>query len=71
MPKYRAFLRCKKCKNTTFFLSKESKDYENEAEAVQYETLAHDGFGWDVNTFDIVCALCGGDPEVYLQPIEH
>lgn len=67
MPKYRAFLRCRKCKNTTFFLSKETGEYQNEAKARMSEP-----FLWEIlKSFDVKCSLCGGDPEVYLQPIEH
>ena len=44
---------CKKCKNKSFRFEKKIEDEIT-------EVLGHDGFGWDLNTFDIICSKCEG-----------
>lgn len=57
MTKFRVTAFCKKCGNKTFIIKKISEG-ESEDNVLIRETMCHDGFGWDLNTFDIVCSKC-------------
>jgi len=57
---------CKECKNKKFKVIKlkEAKDKE---ELIYHETLCHDGYGYDLNTFDIICCKCGGIDSIIFE----
>lgn len=69
--RYSVVVVCCKCKNTTFTLSKITKAYKTRHEMVYAGVLAHDGWGWDLNEMDVVCAKCGGEPEVDIEPLQN
>lgn len=48
---------CKNCSNTKFEFSKISKG-DNKNQIIINETLNHDGWGYDLNTFDVICSKC-------------
>ena len=54
----RVWLECGDCGSKEVTASK-IVEYENWEEALIYETLCHDGIGWDINTFEFKCARCG------------
>ena len=56
----RVWLECKKCGSRKITATKLVK-YTNWEEALIRELYCHDGFGWDLNTFDFKCAECGSD----------
>ena len=56
--------KCSKCKNNTFRIEKETEGKTKEAIAY-CEILCHDGFGYDINTFKIICNKCGISEEHY------
>lgn len=55
--KKKLFAYCKKCENTTFYIEKEVEGKSEESILIQ-ETLCHDGYGYDLNTFNIICRKC-------------
>ena len=56
----RVWLECKKCGSRKITATKRVV-YSDWDEAIIRETMMHDGFGWDLNTFDFKCAECGSD----------
>ena len=57
----RVVVKCPKCGSEEVKIEKVLK-YSTEEERdkiILRETLLHDGFGWDLNTFTIKCAKCG------------
>jgi len=57
----RVVVKCPKCGSEEVTIEKVFK-YNTEEERdkiIIRETLMHDGFGWDLNTFTIKCAKCG------------
>ena len=52
-----AELKCSKCGNKEFKLSKKLKGNDKKTIIIQ-ETLFHDGFGWELSTFDVECTKC-------------
>ena len=57
----RVVVKCPKCGSEEVtiekvfrYSTKKERDY-----IIYRETLCHDGFGWDLNTFTIKCAKCG------------
>lgn len=49
---------CVKCGNQSFRFEKKVEG-DNPDKIMMYEVLNHDGFGFDLNTFDIICEKCG------------
>jgi len=60
--KFSAVLRCKHCKGKNITLQK-IFEAENRKIGIECETLLHDGYGWDLNTFDFFCFDCGESEE--------
>jgi len=57
----RVVVKCKKCGSDSVIVEK-FLEYNNEDEyrrQIIKETLCHDGWGWDLNTFTVKCAKCG------------
>jgi len=57
----RVVVKCPKCGSEEVIIEKVFR-YSTEKERddiILRETLLHDGFGWDLNTFTIKCAKCG------------
>lgn len=48
---------CDKCGCNSFKIAKTTEG-ANKKDMIYKETLFHDGYGWDLNTFHIVCARC-------------
>jgi predicted nucleic-acid-binding Zn-ribbon protein len=61
-----AELRCSKCSNTEFKFTKELEG-ESKETIILMEILAHDGFGWDISTFDIECIKCGNKEDNIIE----
>jgi len=66
-PTYIAEIKCKKCGSNKFILRKKIHYEGSLKSALISELLCHDGFGWNVNTFDFVCAKCGAVNEDYVD----
>lgn len=49
--------RCKNCNNNSFRMEKKVEG-KSENDILITETIMHDGFGYDLNTFDIICNKC-------------
>ena len=49
--------KCKECGNKSFKLRKRVEG-ASKHKVVLNETLCHDGCGYDLNTFDIICSKC-------------
>ena len=67
-------LECKTCGSNDIRLSRVVKKDEGETwhDVTLYETLYHDGFGWELDSFELTCAKCGGDKiEVAHENIEE
>jgi len=60
-------IKCKKCGSNKFILRKKIHYEGSLKSALISELLCHGGFGWDVNTFDFVCAKCGAVNEDYVD----
>ncbi|RLJ04555.1 MAG: hypothetical protein DRP08_01540 [Candidatus Aenigmatarchaeota archaeon] len=69
----RVVVKCPKCGSEEVKIEKVLR-YSTEEERdkiIIRETLCHDGFGWDLNTFTIKCAKCGTIiEEVALEDID-
>jgi len=61
MKRMRVVLKCPRCGSDKVVVEKiieyESRD-DLERKIIE-ETLCHDGFGWDLNTFSVKCGMCG------------
>ena len=55
--KYKIIMKCNKCDNESFLFRKLTEDKSEEL-LIYHETLCHDGFGYDLNTFEIICSKC-------------
>jgi len=70
----RVVVKCPKCGSKEVTIEKVFR-YNTEEERdkiIIRETLMHDGFGWDLNTFTIKCAKCGTViDEVTLEDIDE
>ena len=49
--------KCRECGNNTFKLEK-AVEGKNETAIFIDGIFMHDGFGWDLNSFDIICSKC-------------
>ena len=56
----KVWLECAKC-GSKKIMAEKLVEYTDWDKALIRETLMHDGFGWDLNTFDFKCAKCGSD----------
>ena len=56
----KVWLECGDCGSKEIIVSK-IVYYEDWEKALLRETLCHDGFGWDLNTFETRCAKCGSE----------
>ena len=54
--------KCSECENNTFRIEKEIEGKTMEL-ITYHEILCHDGFGYDINTFKIICDKCGKTSE--------
>lgn len=56
-------LECKACGSKDIRLSRVIEKDEGETwdDVASYEYYNHDGFGWELDRFDITCAKCGSD----------
>ena len=52
-----AEVKCSKCGNNEFKLFKKLKGNNKESIIIN-QTLCHDGFGWELSTFDLECTKC-------------
>ncbi len=55
--KYSAIALCEKCNGISFELRKICEGQSLQSVLIS-ETMCHDGMGWDLNTFDIICTHC-------------
>lgn len=56
--KYITDIKCKNCGNRIFRIKKVAYSDKEKEQYMQHEYLCHDGFGWDLNTFNIICSKC-------------
>jgi hypothetical protein len=56
--KIRIIGHCSHCKNRSFRFEKDVEG-QTEQDILMAETLCHDGYGWDLNSFSIICTKCG------------
>lgn len=50
--------KCGHCNNDSFKMEKKSEGISEDSVIIR-ETMMHDGFGYDLNTFNIICTKCG------------
>ena len=56
----KVWLECEDCGSKEITASK-TVHYKNWESALLHEIFCHDGFGWDLNTFEFKCAKCGSE----------
>ena len=68
------YLECKTCGSKDIRRSRAIKKREGETwdDVEDYEYYNHDGFGWELDSFELTCVKCGGDKiEVAYENIEE
>ena len=53
-------IKCKKCKSEKISISKKVQG-ESEKGIIIQETFCHEGFDFDINTFNFKCVDCGSN----------
>lgn len=64
-----AKVQCSKCKLDSVILTKHLEGFNRE-KIVHEETLCHDGYGWDINTFTPTCMNCNSSEFIEVELIE-
>ena len=67
---FKATVKCEKCGGIKFKITKQLSGHDKDL-LIQHELLCHDGFGWDISTFELTCVKCGhtsDDNEVEVLP---
>ena len=65
--KKKVWIECKKCGGREFRIER-NVEYEGSwHSAVMHECLAHDGFGWELEDFDLICTKCGSVNDIVVR----